>query len=312
LNQITEQSKLAQLLLAHLSKAILGKADCLELVVIALLCEGHILLEDVPGVGKTTLAHSLARSLHLGFSRIQCTPDLLPSDLVGANVFHPSRSEFEFRKGPLHQQVVLVDEINRATPKTQSALLECMEEKQITVDGTTHPLPVPFLVFATQNPIEFHGTYPLPEAQLDRFLLRVSLGYPDLASEMALLDDPQDQRRSEGIDAILTLEQLRGIQQQVHKVTCQPKLRNYLVALVRATRVAPGIDLGASPRGSLALFRTSQARAFLKGRDYILPDDIQAMVGPVLGHRLSGSRLTAQRRLQTLESILSQTEVPID
>lgn len=312
MNPITEQSKAAQLLLTHLSKAILGKNECLELVVIALLCEGHILLEDVPGVGKTTLAHSLARSLHLGFSRIQCTPDLLPSDLVGANVFHPSRNEFEFRKGPLHQQVVLVDEINRATPKTQSALLECMEEKQITVDGTTHALPEPFLVFATQNPVEFHGTYPLPEAQLDRFLLRVSLGYPDLKSELALLDDPQDQRRSEGIEAVLSLGQLREIQQQVQKVGCQPKLRNYLVSLVRATRDAPGIDLGASPRGSLALFRTSQARAFLKGRDYVLPDDIQAMLVPVLGHRLSGSRLTPQKRKQALDTILSQTEVPID
>jgi len=270
----------------NVEKVILGKHDVIELAVICLLCQGHLLIEDVPGVGKTMLAKALARSVGCAFKRIQFTPDLLPSDVTGVSVFNEKTREFEFRPGPILAQIVLTDEINRATPKTQSALLEAMEERQVTVDGVTYRTPMPFLVMATENPIEYEGTFPLPEAQLDRFLMRVSLGHPTPADEIAVLEAQQYAHPIEKTGQVISAEELLQAQEEIKAVHLDRLVKEYIVELVNATRKHPDVYLGASPRGSLALFRTAQARAVLEGRDYATPDDVKALAEVTLAHRL--------------------------
>jgi MoxR-like ATPase len=287
----------------NLEKVIIGKRQTVELVVIGLLCQGHLLIEDVPGVGKTMLARSLARSLGCSFSRIQFTPDMLPSDVTGVSVFNQAKRNFEFRPGPLMAQIVLADEINRATPKTQSALLEAMEEHQITVDGITHPLPAPFLVLATQNPIEYEGTFPLPEAQLDRFLLRIRLGYPSLNDEIHILELQQLRHPIETLETVVSLEELVQVQEAVKQVYVSPAIKRYIVELTRSTRESSDIYLGASPRGSLGLFRSGQARAAISGRDFVLPDDIKALAEHVLAHRLVISPSARLRNITSDEMV---------
>ena len=270
----------------NVEKVILGKHDVIDLTTVCLLCQGHLLIEDVPGVGKTMLAKSIARSLGCSFKRIQFTPDLLPSDITGVSVFNQKTREFEFRPGPILAQIVLTDEINRATPKTQSALLEAMEERQVTVDGVTYRTPKPFLVIATQNPIEYEGTFPLPEAQLDRFLMRVSLGHPKPEDEIAILEAQQFAHPIEKTEQVASADELLQAHEEVKGVHVDRLVEEYIVDLVNATRKHPDVYLGASPRGSLALFKTAQARAVLQGRDYVIPDDIKALAGVTLAHRL--------------------------
>jgi MoxR-like ATPase len=277
---------LTQKISANVERVILGKHAEVELALIALLCQGHLLIEDVPGVGKTMLARATAKSLGCSFKRIQFTPDMLPTDVTGVSVFNQKTREFEFRPGPVHAQIVLTDEINRATPKTQSALLECMEEHQVTVDGVTYPMPQPFLVMATQNPIEYEGTFPLPEAQLDRFMLRLHLGYPATQDEMAILGAQQFAHPIEGIAQVVSADELTTAQRAVKGVYVDTLIKEYILALIEATRKHPDIYLGASPRGSLALYKTAQARAAIQGRDYVIPDDIKALAEPALAHRL--------------------------
>ena len=270
----------------NLEKVVVGKRQSLELIVIGLLCQGHVLIEDVPGVGKTVMARSLARSLDCSFNRIQFTPDMLPSDVTGVSIFNQQKREFEFRAGPVIGQIILADEINRATPKTQAALLEAMEERQVTVDGVTHALPKPFMVLATQNPIEYEGTFPLPEAQLDRFLLRVRMGYPSLPNEIRILEEQQLQHPIEALTPIVKTKDILKAIEEIKKIYVSPAIKRYIVELTGRTRQSDDVYLGASPRGSLALFRTGQARAAMLGRDHVLPDDVQEMAVSVLGHRI--------------------------
>jgi len=295
----------AQKVIDNVGKVIIGKDNITELALIALLCEGHILFEDVPGIGKTTLAKALARSLGCGFSRIQFTPDLLPSDVTGISWYNQKNQEFEFRPGPIMAQVVLADEINRATPRTQSSLLEAMQEQQITVDRDTYALPQPFLVLATQNPIELEGTFPLPEAQIDRFLIKTTLGYPNEAEENDILLRYARQDPMIDLEPVTAAAQIQEMQQQVRAVRVEDSVREYLVKVVRATRDHPAVDLGVSPRGSLALYRTCQARAAIQGRDYVLPDDVKAMTPTVLTHRI---HINPQTRLRgrTPDEIVSE------
>ncbi|WP_416201769.1 AAA family ATPase [Thermanaerothrix sp.] len=303
----------ADKLLANLEKVIVGKRQTLELIVIGLLCQGHLLIDDVPGVGKTILARSLAKSLGCAFSRIQFTPDMLPSDVTGVSIFNQVTREFEFRPGPIVAQVVLADEINRATPKTQSALLEAMEERQITVDGITHPLPQPFIVLGTQNPIEYEGTFPLPEAQLDRFLMRIRIGYPELADEIRILELQQLRHPLLDLQPVATAEEVLDAQEAVKTVYVSPAVERYIVELVRATREHSDVYLGASPRGSLGLYRAGQARAAIKGRDYVLPDDIKVLAEHVLAHRIiiqPAARLKDLTAEQILRDILMTLPVP--
>ena len=303
----------AERVIANIEKVIIGKRFTLELAVAGLLCQGHLLIEDVPGVGKTMLARSLARSLGSSFSRIQFTPDMLPSDVTGVSIFNQVTREFEFRPGPIMSQIVLADEINRATPKTQAALLEAMEERQVTVDGVTHNLPRPFMVFATQNPIEYEGTFPLPEAQLDRFLLRLRLGYPTKEDEIQVLDRQQYRHPFTTLEQAVTPEELSAVQEAVKGVFVSVALRHYVVDLTHQTRQHPEVYLGASPRGSLALFRTAQARAAMVGRDFVLPDDIKALAIPTLAHRVilgPGARLRDLNAEQVVQEILNQAPVP--
>lgn len=303
----------ADKLLANLERVIVGKRQTLELVVIGLLCQGHLLIDDVPGVGKTILARSLAKSLGCAFSRIQFTPDMLPSDVTGVSIFNQVTREFEFRPGPIVAQVVLADEINRATPKTQSALLEAMEERQITVDGITHPLPQPFIVLGTQNPIEYEGTFPLPEAQLDRFLMRIRIGYPELADEIRILELQQLRHPLLDLQPVATTEEVLEAQEAVKTVYVSPAVERYIVELVRATREHSDVYLGASPRGSLGLYRAGQARAAIKGRDYVLPDDIKVLAEHVLAHRIiiqPAARLKDLTAEQILREILMTLPVP--
>ena len=282
-----------------LEKVIVGKRQSLELVVIGLLCQGHILIEDVPGVGKTVLARSLARSLDCIFNRIQFTPDMLPSDVTGVSIYNQQKNEFEFRQGPIIGQVILADEINRATPKTQAALLEAMEERQVTVDGVTHVMPKPFIVLATQNPIEYEGTFPLPEAQLDRFLLRMRLGYPTINDEIRVMEDQQIQHPLDGLNAVATGEDVMQMNEAIRKVYLSNAVKRYIVELSTRTRQSQDVYLGASPRGSLSLSRAAQARAALHGRDHVLPDDVKALAVPVLAHRII---VSAAARLRDLSS----------
>jgi len=270
----------------NVERVIVGKRQAIELTVVCLLCQGHLLIEDVPGVGKTVLAKSLARSVGCTFKRIQFTPDLLPGDVTGVSLFNQKTREFEFRPGPILSQIVLTDEINRATPKTQSALLEAMEERQVTVDGVTYPTPQPFLVIATQNPIEYEGTFPLPEAQLDRFLMRVDLGHPSPQDEIVILEAQQYEHPIRKLDQVVSADELMQAQEQVKSIHVDQLVKEYIVELVTASRKHPDVYLGASPRGSLALFKTAQARAALDGRDYVTPDDVKALALPTLAHRM--------------------------
>lgn len=273
-------------IVANVEKVIVGKQQSIELAAMALASQGHLLIEDAPGVGKTMLARSLAKSINCTFKRIQFTPDMLPGDITGVSVYNQKTTDFEFRPGPVIAQIVLADEINRATPKVQSALLECMEERQITVDGTTYKIPPPFHVLATQNPVEYEGTFPLPETQLDRFLLRISLGYPSPADEIAIMENQQYTHPIEQLSPVADANDVLAVQEAVKKVYIDDLVKKYIVTIVEATRHHPAIFLGASPRGSLALFRTSQARALMQGRDFALPDDVKALAEPVLAHRL--------------------------
>ena len=297
----------------NIEKVIVGKRSPVELAVISLLCQGHLLIEDVPGVGKTVLARSLAKSLGCDFSRIQFTPDMLPSDVTGVSIYNQVTTKFEFRPGPIMAQIVLSDEINRATPKTQAALLEAMEEHQITVDGITHSLPKPFMVLATQNPIEYEGTFPLPEAQLDRFLIRLRLGYPEISDEINILERQQFHHPVTELQQVASAEELQTAQEDIKSVYVAPPVKRYIVELTHQTRQHTDVYLGASPRGSLALFRTGQARAAMQGRDYVLPDDIKALVKPALSHRVilgPAARLRDLTGDQVLDEILSKVPVP--
>jgi len=297
----------------NIEKVIVGKRSPVELAVISLLCQGHLLIEDVPGVGKTILARSLAKSLGCEFSRIQFTPDMLPSDVTGVSIYNQVSTQFEFRPGPIMAQIVLSDEINRATPKTQAALLEAMEEHQITVDGTTHALPKPFMVLATQNPIEYEGTFPLPEAQLDRFLVRLRLGYPEMADEINIMERQQFQHPVVNLAQVATAEELLQAQEAVKSIFVAVPVKRYIVELTHQTRQHVDVYLGASPRGSLALFRTGQAMAAMQGRDFVLPDDIKALVKPALSHRVilgPAARLRDLSGDQVLDEIISKVPVP--
>jgi len=285
-NGIEAAQTTAKAIIANVEQVIVGKRDVIELAVIALMSKGHLLIEDAPGVGKTMLARSLAKSLDCTFKRLQFTPDMLPSDITGVAMYNQKTGDFEFRPGPVWAQIVLADEINRATPKVQSALLECMEEGQITVDGVTHTMPAPFHVLATQNPIEYEGTFPLPETQLDRFLLRISIGYPSLADEVNIMNQQQFQHPIDTLKAVASATDLETLQTAVRSIYVDDLVKEYVASVVAATRNHPAIFLGASPRGSLALYRTAQARALINGRDYVLPDDIKALAEPVLAHRL--------------------------
>jgi MoxR-like ATPase len=310
---MTDLKRFGENIVHNLEQVIVGKFQAVELVVIGLLCQGHVLIEDVPGVGKTMLARSLAKSLDCTFNRIQFTPDMLPSDVTGVSFFNQEKRTFEFRPGPIMGQIVLADEVNRATPKTQAALLEAMEERQVTVDGVTHPIPKPFMVLATQNPIEYEGTFPLPEAQLDRFLLRVRMGYPNPTEEMKVLSEQQIRHPIESLEAVVKVEELLDAVEEIRQVFVSPAIQRYIIDLVGRTRQSGDVYLGASPRGSLALFRAGQARAALHGRDHVLPDDIKALAVPVLGHRVIVSPAARLRELSAdriVQEIVYTAPVP--
>ena len=303
----------ADRVLANVQKVIIGKQNEVRMTLVALLCEGHLLIEDVPGVGKTMLARAIARSIGCTFRRIQFTPDMLPSDVTGVSIYNQKTMEFEFRSGPIMAQIVLTDEINRATPKTQSALLEAMEERQVTVDGTTHPMARPFLVLATQNPIEYEGTFPLPEAQVDRFMMRIHLGYPSKAHEVDVLNRQSDHHPIEDLTQVLSVEELVEAQKAVRTVYVDDLVKNYIVDLVTTTRDHPDVYLGASPRGSLGLFSAARAWAAIEGRDFVLPDDVKLMAEPTLAHRLiisPSARIKNVTPRQVIEDALRHTPVP--
>jgi MoxR-like ATPase len=303
----------AERIIDNVSQVIIGKRNEIRLTVLGLLCQGHILIEDVPGVGKTMMARALARSIGASFSRIQFTPDMLPSDVTGVSVFNQGTRAFEFRPGPIMSQIVLTDEINRATPKTQSALLEAMEERQITVDGHTYGLDEPFLVIATQNPIEYEGTFPLPEAQLDRFMLRIRLGYPTPQEEIAMLDSQQHQHPLIGISQVVSVEELLAAQRAVRDIYLNYDIKNYIVNLVTMSRQHPDVYLGASPRGALALYRTAQARAAIVDREYVIPDDVKALAEVALAHRIivgPNARIKDISASSIVQNILNVVPVP--
>ncbi len=300
-------------LIGNVEKVIVGKTESIRLIVIGLLCQGHVLIEDVPGTGKTMLAKSLARSVGCTFNRIQFTPDMLPSDVTGVSIFNQKSREFQYRPGPIMAQVVLTDEINRATPKTQAALLEAMEERQVTVDGVTRPTPDPFLVIATQNPIEYEGTFPLPEAQLDRFMLRVNLGYPSPQDEIRIMERQQLAHPIDSLQQVVSVDDLGRVQKAAREVKVSAEIKRYIVDLVNETRRHAEVYLGASPRGSLTLFRTGQARAAIQGREYVVPDDIKAMAVPALAHRLilgPAARIREVEARQIIQEILTAVPAP--
>jgi len=298
---------------SNVQKVIIGKQAEIRLTLLALLCEGHLLIEDVPGVGKTMLTRALARSLGCTFRRIQFTPDMLPSDVTGVNIYNQKSQEFEFRPGPIMAQVVLTDEINRATPKTQAALLEAMEERQITVDGVTYRMARPFMVLATQNPIEYEGTFPLPEAQVDRFMMRIRLGYPLKNNEIDMLNRQSEHHPIQDVEQVVAVEELVEAQKAVRTVYVDNLVKEYIVDLVTTTRDHPDIYLGASPRGSLALFNATRALAAIEGRDYVLPDDVKLLAEPTLSHRLivsPSARIKNVTARQIIEDTLRHTAVP--
>ena len=299
----------------NIGKVIIGKDGMIEMLLVALLSDGHVLIEDVPGTGKTTLAKALARSLDLSFARIQFTPDLLPSDVTGINFYNQKTQEFEFRAGPVVSQILLADEINRATPRTQSALLEAMQERQVTVDRETYRLPHPFLVLATQNPIELEGTFPLPEAQVDRFLMQISLGYPNEAEENDILLRYQQSDPLDSLASVVTTEQLQTMQAEVRSVRVEESVRQYLVRVTRATREHQAVELGVSPRGTLALYRASQALAAVRGRGFVIPDDVKRLAPNVLTHRIHISpqtRLRGRTPQEVVAQIVSEVPVPVE
>jgi len=300
-------------LVHNIEEVIIGKRRAVQLVVLGLICEGHVLIEDVPGVGKTMLARSLARSLDCSFNRIQCTPDMLPSDITGVEIYDQSTSKFKFLPGPILNQIVLADEINRATPKTQSALLEAMQERQVTVSGVTHPIPKPFMVLATQNPIEYEGTFPLPEAQLDRFIVKVSIGYPGVTEEMSVIANQQITHPIDSIKAVTNTKEILEVQEQIKQVFIAESIKKYIVEIAQETRSADSVYLGASPRGSLALARASQAWAAMYGRSFVIPDDVKLLAEATLGHRLilsSSARLQEMRTGDLIREILRSVPVP--
>jgi len=303
----------AENILNNVQRVIIGKQNETRLTLVALLCEGHVLIEDVPGVGKTMLARTIARSVGSTFRRIQFTPDMLPSDVTGVSIYNQKTQEFEFRPGPILAQIVLTDEINRATPKTQSALLEAMEERQVTVDGITHTMPRPFLVLATQNPIEYEGTFPLPEAQVDRFMMRIQLGYPTKANEIDVLSRQSDHHPIQDLQQVVSVEELVAAQQAVRSVYVDELVKGYIVDLVTTTRDHPDVYLGASPRGSLALFNAARAWAALDGRDYVIPDDVKLLAETTLAHRLiisPSARIKNVGTRQIIEDAMRHTPVP--
>lgn len=307
-------TQFADRVISNVETVIIGKREQIELLMVALLCQGHVLIEDVPGTGKTMLARSIAISMGIGFKRLQCTPDLLPNDITGVSVFNQKTQMFEFRPGPVFVNILLADEINRATPRTQAALLEAMQERQVTMDGVTRPLPEPFLVLATQNPIEYEGTFPLPEAQLDRFLIRLSLGYPETDDEIQILRNLRKRHPIETLDQVVDGTELLGLRDVVTDVHVDESLERYILAIVEATRSHPDLALGASPRGSLALYKTAQAMAALQGRDYAVPDDIKTLVPLTLAHRLivkPDSELRGHTAEGILAEILGQVELDV-
>ena len=312
---LNEVQALAEAVRANIARVIVGKTEVIDLLLVALLSDGHVLLEDVPGMGKTVMARALARSLGATFQRVQGTPDLLPTDITGVSYFDQRRGEFVFREGPVFAQVLLVDEINRATPRTQAALLEAMAERQVTVERETMPLPRPYLVLATQNPIELEGTFPLPEAQLDRFLLRVRVGYPSEEEEQVILHRFKNEEPLEMLQPVASSEQVAALQQVVRQVGWQPEVEHYLLAIVRATRTHPSVSLGVSPRGTLALYRACEAYAAMQGRDYVQPDDVKHLAPSVLAHRLlttTRARLRGSESAAIIQEILEATAVPVE
>jgi MoxR-like ATPase len=314
-DEIRQIQDAARRIRQNVERVIVGKEAVIDLLMVALLCEGHVLFEDVPGIGKTTLAKSLARSLGCSFQRIQFTPDLLPSDITGITFYNQKKGEFEFRPGPLLTQVVLADEINRATPRTQSALLEAMEERQISVERETMLLPRPFIVIATQNPVELEGTFPLPEAQLDRFLLRLRLDYPSRSEERLILQRFREEEPLQELTPVLDAADLQQLQKSIRRVRVEPSVESYIVELVRATRTHNAVELGVSPRGTLALYRASQGYAAIHGRSYVIPDDVKRMAPAVLAHRLiatSQSRLHGRLMEQIIEEVLHIVAVPVE
>jgi MoxR-like ATPase len=313
--EVASVYELARRLEANVSRVIVGKREEIELMLVAMLCEGHVLIEDVPGIGKTTLAKALARSLGCSFQRIQFTPDLLPSDITGTSIFNQKTAEFETRRGPIFSQVVLADEINRSGPRTQSALLEAMEERQVTIDIDTVLLPRPFMVLATQNPVELEGTFPLPEAQLDRFLIKVAIGYPSEEDERAIMRRFKEANPLADLQPMTTPKEITLGQQAVKRVHVSPAVEGYILAIVRATRLHDTVELGVSPRATLALYRTSQALAAIQGRGYVIPDDVKRMAVPTLAHRLmlsTRTRLRGRDNSAILAEILSSVPVPVE
>ena len=314
-NSLTAVRQVADSIRDNVGRMIIGKSDVITLLLVALLSDGHVLLEDVPGMGKTVMAKALSRSLGATFQRVQGTPDLLPSDIIGVSYFDQRKSDFVFRQGPIFAQILLVDEINRTTPRTQSALLEAMAERQVTVDRDTLPLPKPFLVLATQNPLELEGTFPLPEAQLDRFLLNVQIGYPTEDEEQDILhrfkfDDPFDT-----LQPVISAERIMELQRAVREVRWQSAVERYLIAIVRATRNNPAIQIGISPRGTLALYRACEAYAAIQGRDYVQPDDVKYLAPRVLAHRLlttTRTRMRGKRSVELMENIVRSVAVPVE
>ena len=313
MHSTTNAIKTAQLVIDNTSKVIVGKRDVIELAVATLIAQGHLLIEDVPGVGKTMLAKSLATSIGCSFNRIQCTPDLLPSDITGLSIYNQQNGQFEFRQGPLMSQVVLADEINRATPKTQSALLESMEEHQITVDGVTHPLHAPFIVLATQNPIEYEGTFPLPEAQLDRFLMRINLGYPSVEEELEIISEQEMAHPITVLESVTTPSGILEMQEAVNSIYVDSLIREYIVKLTESTRSHPEVYLGASPRASLGLFKTARALALIRERDYVIPDDVKFLAPTVLSHRIilaPSARMQGIRSMDVVDNLRSELAIP--
>ena len=313
MQSVQDLAAAVQRVINNVEKVIVGKAESVAFSLIAVICNGHVLIEDVPGVGKTVLTKAIARSIGCSFKRIQFTPDLLPSDVTGVSIYNQKTGNFEFRAGPIMSQIVLADEINRATPKTQSALLEAMEETQITIDGVTYRLPEPFMVMATQNPIEYEGTFPLPEAQLDRFMMNIKLGYPKVSDEMNILDTHQFHHPLDDLEQIMVAEELVMIQKQIRSIHVDPSIREYIVAIANATRNHNNIYLGSSPRGSLALYRASQAFAAIRGRGYVIPDDVKLLAKPTLGHRIivtPAARVRAITSTTVLDEILQSVPVP--
>lgn len=305
---------LFQTLHDNLSRAIVGKQRALTLGLITLMCRGHLLLEDVPGLGKTMLARALARSIDLDFRRIQCTPDLMPSDITGVSIFNQQERRFEFMPGPVFCNILLADEINRTSPRTQSSLLECMAEFQVSAEGMTRPLPEVFMVIATQNPVEFHGTYPLPEAQLDRFFMRLSMGYPDRNAEIAILQQQQHGHPIDALQPVLSIPELRQLQQAVEQVHVADAVLGYIADLVQASRQHPDLELGASPRGALALMKAAKAAALIDGLDYVTPDQVMRVAEPVLAHRLilsQAARMKKRSEAEVVQALIEQVAAPV-